>query len=295
MDVALQQLVNGFSLGGTYALLALGLAIVFTIMHLINFAHGELITVPAYVMYGLVLLGAPWAVVAGGAVVTGAVVALLMDRLAFRPVRRAGPATLLLTSLGLSIIIQGALQTFVSPRERGVPQPDWLLSAVDVAGVRLQVSQLLTVAAVVVVLLAMRQVLQRTRIGMSMRAAALDFDAARLVGVRANRVIAAAFAISGALAGLAAVLLLARRGSVNPTMGLLPVLKAFVAIVLGGFGSLGGAVVGGFVLGFTEVALRVWLPSNLAGSVDGVLFAMIAVLLFFRPGGILTMREAVRA
>lgn len=295
MDVALQQLVNGFSLGGTYALLALGLAIVFTIMHLINFAHGELITVPAYVMYGLVLLGAPWPVVAGGAVVTGAVVALLMDRLAFRPVRRAAPATLLLTSLGLSIIIQGALQTFVSPRERGVPQPDWLLSAVDVAGVRLQVSQLLTVAAVVVVLLAMRQVLQRTRIGMSMRAAALDFDAARLVGVRANRVIAAAFAISGALAGLAAVLLLARRGSVNPTMGLLPVLKAFVAIVLGGFGSLGGAVVGGFVLGFAEVALRVWLPSNLAGSVDGVLFAMIAVLLFFRPGGILTMREAVRA
>lgn len=295
MDTALQQLINGFSLGGTYALLALGLAIVFTIMHLINFAHGELITVPAYVMYGLVLLGAPWIVVAMGALATGAVAALLMDRLAFRPVRRAGPATLLLTSLGLSIIIQGALQTFVSPRERGVPQPEWLLSSVNVGGVRLQTSQLLTAVAVIVVLAGMRLLLQRTRIGLSMRAAAIDFDAARLVGVRANRVIATAFGISGALAGLAAVLLLARRGSVNPTMGLLPVLKAFVAIVLGGFGSLGGAVVGGFVLGFAEVALRAWLPGALAGSVDGLLFAMIAVLLFFRPGGIVTVREAVRA
>lgn len=294
MELFFQQILNGVSLGGTYALLALGLAIVFTIMHLVNFAHGELITLPGYAMYGLSTTGVSWFVFAPMGVLTGVLAALAMDRLAFRPVRNASPATLLLTSLGLSIVIQGSLQTFVSPRERGVPQPDWIRASFEVGGFRIQMSQALAIVVTAVALVGLHLLLKRTRIGMSMRAAASDFDAARLMGIRANRVIAIAFAVSGALAGLAALLILARRGSVDPSMGLLPVLKAFVAVVIGGFGSLGGAVVGGFLLGFAEVALRAWLPASLAGFTDGVLFAMIGVLLFFRPGGIVTVREAVR-
>ncbi len=294
MELFLQQFLNGVSLGGTYALLALGLAIVFTIMHLVNFAHGELITIPGYVMYALVTAGASWFVFAPVAVVAGVVAALAMDRLAFRPVRNASPATMLLTSLGLSIVIQGSLQTFVSPRERGVPQPDWIRANLEILGLRIQVNQVLAIVVTAAALLGLRLLLRRTKIGMAMRAAASDFDATRLMGIRANRVIATAFAVSGALAGLAAVLILARRGSVAPSMGLLPVLKAFVAVVLGGFGSLGGAVIGGFALGFAEVALRAWLPQHLAGFVDGILFAMIGVLLFFRPGGIVRVRTAVR-
>lgn len=294
MELFLQQLLNGVSLGGTYALLALGLAIVFTIMHLVNFAHGELITLPGYAMYGLSVAGAPWLVFAPTGVVVGVVAALAMDRLAFRPVRGASAATMLLTSLGLSIIIQGSLQTFVSPRERGVPQPAWIQSSWELVGLRVQVSQVLTIIVTIAALVGLRLLLRHTRIGMAMRAAAGDFDAARLVGIRANRVVAAAFAVSGALAGLAAVLILARRGSINPTMGLLPVLKAFVAVVLGGFGSLGGAVAGGFLLGFLEVALRAWLPGQLSGGVDAILFTVVAVVLVFRPGGIVTVRTAVR-
>lgn len=294
MELFLQQVLNGVSLGGTYALLALGLAIVFTIMHLVNFAHGELITLPGYSMYALATTGLPWVVFAPAGVVAGVLAALAMDRLAFRPVRKASPATMLLTSLGLSIVIQGSLQTFVSPRERAVPQPAWILGSFEILGLRVQVSQALAIALTAAALVGLRLLLRRTTIGMSMRAAASDFDAARLAGIRANRVIATAFAVSGALAGIAAVLILARRGSVAPTMGLLPVLKAFVAVVLGGFGSLGGAVVGGFALGFAEVALRAWLPSQLAGFVDGLLFALIGILLFFRPGGIVTVRTAVR-
>lgn len=295
MELFVQQMLNGVSLGGTYALLALGLAMVFTIMHLVNFAHGELITVPGYVMYALATLGASWFVFAPAAVLAGVIAALVMDRLAFRPVRNASPATMLLTSLGLSILIQGSLQTFVSPRERAVPQPAWIRSSLDVLGIRIQTNQILSILVTTVALAGLLLLLRRTRIGMAMRAAASDFDAARLMGIRADRVIATAFAISGALAGLAAILILARRGSVDPSMGLLPVLKAFVAVVLGGFGSLSGAVVGGFALGFAEVALRAWLPSDLTPFVDGFLFAMIGVLLFFRPGGIITVRTAVRA
>lgn len=294
MELFFQQLLNGISLGGTYALLALGLAIVFTIMHLVNFAHGELITLPGYAMYGLFLLELPWFVFAPAGVVVGVVAALAMDRLAFRPVRNASAATMLLTSLGLSIIIQGSLQTFVSPRERGVPQPAWIQSSWEVFGLRVQVSQALAILVTAAALIGLGALLKHTRIGMAMRAAAGDFDAARLVGIRANRVVAAAFAVSGALAGLAAVLVLARRASIHPSMGLLPVLKAFVAVVLGGFGSLSGAVVGGFVLGFLEVALRAWLPGPLSGFVDGFLFTIIGVVLVLRPGGIVTVRTAVR-
>jgi branched-chain amino acid transport system permease protein len=295
MELFFQQLLNGVSLGGTYALLALGLAIVFTIMHLVNFAHGELITIPGYVMYALFLTGAPWQLYAPVGVLSGVVAALAMDRLAFRPVRGASPATLVLTSLGLSIIIQGSLQTFVSPRERGIPQPAWIVSGFEVLGLRVQTSQALTIAVTFVALFGLRLLLRRTRIGIAMRAAAGDFDATRLMGIRANRVIGMAFAVSGALAGLAAVLILARRGSVHPAMGLMPVLKAFVAVVLGGFGSLGGAVAGGFLLGFAEVALRAWLPGPLVGFADGFLFAIVGMVLLLRPGGIVTVQEAVRA
>jgi branched-chain amino acid transport system permease protein len=290
-----QQLLNAISLGGIYALLALGLAIVFSILHLINFAHGELITLPGYAMYGMYLLGVPWAAFAVLSVLVGVVAALAMERVAFRPVRNASPATMLLTSLGLSIIIQGLLQMFVSPREKAVPQPDWLLSSYELAGLRVQTQQVAAVVVTFVALIALTLLLRRTRTGIAMRAAAEDIDATRLMGIRANRVIATAFALSGALAALAGLLILARRGTVHPSMGLLPVLKAFVATVLGGFGSLGGAVVGGFVLGFLEVALRAWLPGDITGFTDGLLFAIVGLILFVRPNGLFGKVEVVRA
>lgn len=294
MIEVIQQAVNALSLGATYALLALGLAIVFSILHLINFAHGELITIPGYAMYGLFLLGVPWYLYAPLAVLAGVGAALAMERFAFRPVRSASPSTMLLTSLGLSIIIQGLLQTTISPRERGLPQPDWLLSSVEVAGLRLQVHEILTLTLTAGVLIGLVQLLRRTHIGLAMRAAAHDFDATRLMGIRAGRVIATAFAISGLLAGMASVLFLARRGSVHPLMGLDPVLKAFIATVLGGFGNLWGAAAGGFMIGIVEVGLRAGLPDSLVGFADGFLFIVIGAVLFFRPGGLFAQMEVTR-
>lgn len=294
MSEFVQHLINGLSLGGTYALLALGLALVFTILHLVNFAHGELITIPGYALLALHYLGAPWVVMAIAAPLVGMLAALTMERVAFRPVRSATPTTMLLTSFGLSIILQALFVMLVSPRPRAVPQPDWFGSSVIVGGVRLQALQLLTVAVVVVTLVALSLLLRRTLLGVTMRAAAEDFDAARLMGVRANGVIATAFAVSGLLAGLAAVLVLARRGSVNPMMGLGPVLNAFVANVIGGIGNLWGAAAGGLLLGAVEVALRALMPPTLAGMVDGFVFALVAVILLVKPSGLFSAETAVR-
>jgi branched-chain amino acid transport system permease protein len=289
-----QQFMNGVSLGATYGLLALGLAIVFSILHLVNFAHGELITIPGYAMLGLYHLGLPWVVFAPLGVLTGVVAALAMERLAFRPVRHAAPTTMLLTSFGLSIIIQALFVMLVSPRPQALPQPAWLGSPVHLLGVRLQAEQILTLVTTILALSLLVLVLRRTLLGTAMRAASEDFDAVRLMGIKANRVIAGAFAVSGFLAGLAAVLILARRGTVNPSMGLVPVLNAFVANVIGGIGSLWGAVVGGFLLGFAEVALRAFLPDRLSGFTTGFLFLLVGIVLLLRPEGLFRARTAVR-
>lgn len=294
MTDVFQQILNGVSLGATYALLALGLAIVFSILHLVNFAHGELITIPAYVMLGLYAAGLPWFVFAPAGVIAGVVAALVMERLAFRPVRHASPTTMLLTSFGLSIFIQSFLQILVSPRPQALPQPEWLRSSFLLGGLRVQSEHLLTIGVTAAALVGLVVLLRRSVIGTAMRAAAEDFDAVRLMGIKANRVVASAFALSGGLAGVAAVLILSRRGTVSPHMGLMPVLSAFVANVIGGIGNLWGAVLGGFLLGFVEVALRAWLPSQVAGFTTGFLFLFVGILLLFKPEGLFGARTAVR-
>lgn len=295
MSEIIQQAVNGFSLGSTYALLALGLAIVFSIFGLVNFAYGELITIAAYTMLLTSYLGLPWTLQILAGVIAAVIGSVLMEKIAFKPVRHADPTTMIITSFGVAIAIQAIFTMTVSARPRAVPQPDWTASSISVGGIIIPGYQLLTIGVTIVALLAMTLMLRKTRIGLSMRAAAEDFGAARLLGVRANRVVSAAFAISGLLAGVAAILILTRTGGVvEPTMGLSPVLKAFVAIVIGGIGSLSGAVLGGFILGFAEVALRAGLPSAVTGLADGVLFAVVVIIIVSRPEGILGTKQRLR-
>jgi branched-chain amino acid transport system permease protein len=294
METLLQQLLNGLTLGATYALLALGLAIVFSILGLVNFAHGELITISAYTMFAMRYLGLPWFAWAIAGVGASVFAALAMERLAFRPVRHASPVTMMLTSFGLSVLIAACFEIGVSPRPRAVPQPDWLTASLTVLGLRLRMEHLFTFLVTGLALALLLVLLRRTLIGAAMRAAAEDFDAVRLMGIKANTVIAAAFALSGLLAGLASVLIMSRRGIVTPHMGLFLGLNAFVAIVVGGMGNLWGAVAGGFLLGFAEVALRAWLPASLAGLTQGFLFLLVALFLLAAPRGLFGQRTAVR-
>jgi len=285
---AVQQLINALSLGSTYALLALGLAMVFSIVGLVNFAHGELVTVAAYTIYLEEGHGLPFGVAVPSAIVAAAIAALLMDRLAFRPLRGASFLTLLFSSFALSVIIQNLFAATISPRQKGVAIPNVFSEAFHVGGYSIGWLQVITTATCLVALVVLTLFLRRTAQGLGMLAASQDFQVTRLMGIPANRVIATAFAISGALAGVAALFVVARRGTVDPTMGFNPVLKAFIATIIGGLGSLSGAVVGGFVLGAIEVVLDSTLPNGALPFRDAFALLLVIAILYFRPEGLLT-------
>ncbi len=292
MEYLLQQSMNALSLGGEYALLALGLAIVFSVMGLVNFAHGDMITFGGYAMF-LVAAGmgiANPALLLPVGVLSVVLFAMFLEKIAFKPVRGAPPTTGMLTAFGVSILIQNVALIFVGTRAKSVPTMDFLIQNVTIGSVRIPIVQILETAVTVIAIALLVVFLKRTTIGMAMRAAAKDVSTVRLMGVRADRVIATAFAISGFLAGLATVFVLARRGAVDPFMGFTPVLKAFVAAVIGGFGSLPGAVIGGLVLGVAEVMMQVVLPESMAGFRDAFIFTAVGVLLLVRPQGILGER-----
>ncbi|WP_413870849.1 branched-chain amino acid ABC transporter permease [Albidovulum sp.] len=292
MEYLLQQSMNALSLGGEYALLALGLAIVFSVMGLVNFAHGDMITFGGYAMF-LVAAGmgiANPALLLPVGVLSVVLFAMFLEKVAFKPVRGAPPTTGMLTAFGVSILIQNVALIFVGTRAKSVPTMDFLIQNVTIGSVRIPVVQIFETAVTVIAIALLVVFLKRTTIGMAMRAAARDVSTVRLMGVRADRVIATAFAISGFLAGLATIFVLARRGAVDPFMGFTPVLKAFVAAVIGGFGSLPGAVIGGLVLGVAEVMMQVVLPESMAGFRDAFIFTAVGVLLLVRPQGILGER-----
>lgn len=294
MEILIQQFVNALSLGGTYALLALGLAMVFSVLGLINFAHGDLMTLTGYAMFFAIGagLGLPLAIVLG--IACAILAAVAMERVAFRPVRDANTATMLLTSLAVSTILHMLFQNLISARPRAIPVPSWMIGAVDVAGLAIGVIQLMSITATALLLIALTIFLRRSILGIAMRAAALDFPVTRLMGINANAVVATAFGLSGLLAGVAGVLWLAQRGSVDPLMGFLPVLKAFIAVVLGGLGSLAGAVVGGFALAFIEVFLRAFLPDGWLPFRESITLTLVIVLLLVRPEGLIGQRENMR-
>jgi len=279
--------VNAVALGGTYALLALGLAVVFSIMGLINFAHGELMTIAGYVLMYCGIVGIPFVLGVPLAVASAMLAAMAMERVAFRPVRNASGATLLVTSFAVAMILQVLFQNLISPRSQPVIVPDLLGQSITIGGLVIGVNKLFAIAATLVMLVALETFMTRQKHGIAMRAAAEDFAIARLMGIRANTVIAAAFALSGLLAGVAAVLWVSQRASVDPLMGFTPVLKAFIAAILGGLGSLRGAVAGGFVLGFIEVLLAAFLPSDWQEFREPIGLSLVVLMLVLRPNGLI--------
>lgn len=295
MDLIFQQLINALSLGGIYAMLALGLAIVFSIVRLINFAHGEIMTFGGYGIFLAMSFGMP--PVAALTVGLGAAVfmAMAMERTAFRAMRGADVVALLITSFAVSEILKVLFQNGISARPVPISFPSSWSGTYQIGqstfGIIPTVSIIVTLSA----LAGLTFILRRTTTGMAMRAAAEDIEMLKLLGVKANRVVAVAFALSGLLAGIAAVIWTAQRGSVDPLMGFYPVLKAFIATVLGGLGSLGGAVFGGFIIGALEVLLQAFLPDSLAQYRDAIVLASVIVLLLLRPDGLLPVANANRS
>ncbi len=280
-----QQGINALSLGSTYALLALGLAMLFSIMGLINFAHGELLVIGGYTMWALLEHGVPWPAVIPLTLLAPALVAIAMERIVFRPLRGASLVTLLIASFAVSLLLQTVFQISAGT-DKGIELPGWVDDVVNVGPYTISLLKIVMTGVTMLALLLLTLFLKRTLLGIAMRAAAEDFEVTRLMGVRANAVVIAAFALSGLLAGVAALFFFTQSGSVGPFDGTEPVVKAFIAVVIGGLGSLTGAVVGGFALGITEVVLDAALPAG--AQPFGTAFALLVVIaiLLLRPQGL---------
>ncbi len=289
-----QNLIDGLGRGSIYALLALGVAVIFGVMHLLNFAHGELITVSGYVAYAAILQGWSWYVVTPLIIVTAVVTSLIIERVAFSRVRGASDFTLLLTSFGVHFVVFAGFLLYVSAGVKTFSRPGWVTSTYSVGSLNIEVFDTVVIVVTLLTLAATTWLLQRTMFGLSLRAAAADFDTARLMGVKSDSVIRGAFALSGLLAGIAGIFWLMRAGSITPAAGIDPMLKGVLAALIGGLGSLRGAVLGGFVLGLAEVVLRSRLPESTAGLTEAVVFGLIALLFIFRPQGLLTVAHAER-
>jgi len=291
----LELVIAAISLGSLYALLGLGLSIVFGILRLINFAYGEFLTVGGYAMVALQRwgFGLPWIVAAPVSVGIVVLTALILERVAFRPVRRSHgpPINLLLTSFACSTILQSLAMVLISPRSKGIEYPALVSAEFMVGPMRISVLDVVTLVISLVALAGLLLLLRRTFLGVSLRAAADDFSMTRLLGVRANSVIASAFAISGTLAGIASVLYFARIGLVKPDIGLGPVIIAFFAAVVGGMDSLTGVVLGGFVLGFLTIGLQSVLPTSLLEYREAFTFLIVIFILLFRPQGLIAGRQ----
>ncbi len=285
MIVLAQNLIDALSLGSLYALIALGVTVIYTVMGMMNFAQGEFIMLPAYALY--VLAGLPFAAALGGALLTGIAIAVLAERVAFRPVRDADLSAQLVTSLAVATILQNAVSAGIDARPQSVAAPAFFSESSSLGAISVPNLEFVTLGLTAAVLGGLGWLLYRTRSGLAMRAAAENFEMARLLGVGADRLVAVAFAISGALAAVAGVLLVMQTGQVSPTMGLTPILVGFVAVVIGGFGRISGAVIGGLLLGALSSLLGAYLPAGLVPFRDAIVFSVPVAILIFRPHGLL--------
>jgi len=290
-----QQLVNGLALGSLYALVAIGFSMIYGIVRLINFAQGDLVMIGAFTTLALAGSGAPWPIILAVVLVVGALAGATIETLVFRPIRGAPQVTGFIATLAVSVIIQNATLMLLSGQQRNFLFPAEMRRRVSLGGVSASVTDLVIIGVTVLLIAALFLVVQRTRLGVAMRATAENLMAARLMGVAVNRTILAAFAIGSALAAVAGLLWGGKFGQIDPLMGLVPGLKAFVACVIGGVGSIGGAMLGGYILGMAEVLFVGLLPPAYAGYRDAFVFGLLIVVLLVRPSGLFARHVDERA
>ncbi len=279
----LQQFVNGLTLGSTYALIALGYTMVYGVLRLINFAHGEVYMVGAFI--GLLASqssGLPFPAVLLVAMAGSAAVGVAIEMIAYRPLRKAPRLAALISAIGMSIFLQNLALVVMGPQTRAFPVA-FEVKHFDIGPLRTNSFDLLILATCIALMIGLHFLVQKTKIGKAMRATALDKDTASLMGISVNRVITFTFAVGSALAAAAGVLVGMNFNAVEPAMGMMPGLKGFVAAVLGGIGSIPGAMVGGVLLGMAEVMGVALLRSEWR---DAIAFGILALVLFVKPSGI---------
>jgi branched-chain amino acid transport system permease protein len=302
----LQQVVNGLALGSIYALISLGYTMVYGIVRLINFAHGDLLTLGAFIAYFFILAVGINPITLTLAMVLAMVITPLfgysLERFAYRPLREAPRINSLITAIGASILIENGLRVipFIGTEFRRFPTltlNQWvLMQNLDEHGQLIKVTvsqtQLLVFAVAALLMLVLVLIVDKTKTGKAMRATSYDMKAAALMGINVNRIVSITFIIGSALAAAAGILFASSYPQIEPYMGIMPGLKAFVAAVLGGIGSIPGAMLGGLILGLAETLTKGFISSQLS---DAVVFLILIIILMVRPSGLLgqTIKEKV--
>jgi branched-chain amino acid transport system permease protein len=291
MSELVQQIINGLSLGSIYALIALGYTMVYGIIQLINFAHGDIYMVGAFIGYFAIVSGLPFPIALVLAMVVPAVFGAFIERFAYKPLRYSPRITVLITAIGVSLLLENLGILILRPDPRPFPQV-FANAPFKLGGVTLSVPQVLTFAVALVLMIALTLFIRHTRTGKAMRALAQDLEAAQLMGININRIISATFIIGSALAGAAGVMVGILIPRIEPLMGMMPGLKAFVAAVIGGIGSIPGAMLGGVLMGLVETLATGFISSSWR---DAIAFGLLIIILLLKPSGILgrNVREKV--
>ena len=280
----IQQLVNGLSLGAIYALIALGYTMVYGIIKLINFAHGDIMMVGGFVgFFSLTIFQTNIVTAMIAAMLTCAVLGIIIEKIAYRPLRNSTRIAALITAIGVSFFLEYVTIFLLGPSQRVFPDTAFPIKAYNIAGLSILNKDIFVVISAVALMLILQYIIKWTKTGKAMRAVSLDQEAAVLMGISVDKTISVTFAIGSALAAAAGVMYGVYYSTVNPLMGIIPGLKAFVAAVLGGIGIIPGAMVGGFVMGLLET-----MVSGYGNSLyrDAVAFGVLILILLIKPTGL---------
>ncbi|KAA8997736.1 branched-chain amino acid ABC transporter permease [Affinibrenneria salicis] len=289
MDAAIffQQVVNGMSLGSMYALIAIGYTMVYGVLRLINFAHADIMMVGAFLaLFGSTSFELPFGAAILFAIIFSALLGVCIDQIAYRPLRQASKISMLITAIGVSFFLENLFNVLFGGSPRFFAAPAFFNQTVSLGGIIITNVAWLVPLVTLALLGCILFILYRTRQGMAIRAVAFDVNTVRLMGIDANHIIAFVFALGSSLAALGGIFYATSYPTIDPLMGVLIGLKAFAAAVLGGIGSVTGAVIGGFILGFTEVVAVAVFP-ELGGYKDAFAFMFLILVLLFRPVGIM--------
>jgi branched-chain amino acid transport system permease protein len=287
IDTFFQHLANGISMGSLYALIAIGYTMVYGILRLINFAHGDIfMTATYFAFFGVITFGMPWYIAFPLVIVFTAFLGMLLEISAYRPLRDAPKISIMISAIGASFLLENLATVLFGGLPRPFPAPEEFTSVVKIGNVDIQRITFYIPVVTVIFLIALVYLINKTKTGMAMRAVSKDHETARVMGINVNRTISITFGIGSALAAVGGIMWGIKYPQIAPLMGVMPGLKCFIAAVIGGIGNIKGAVLGGFILGIGEIMLVAFLP-HLTGYRDAFAFVLLIIILLLRPNGLI--------
>lgn len=289
MDVFLQQLINGLTLGSLFALVAIGYTMVYGILRLINFAHGDIFMMAMYIaFFSISIFNIPWYISFVLVIILTAVLGIATEKAAYKPLRNQGAPkiSLLISSIGASYLMENLATVIFSGRPKSFPQIPLFTDMMEIGSLHIQKLAIMVPIITAVLLIGLLYLINHTKTGMAMRAVSKDVETAQLMGINVNKVISVTFGIGSALAAVGAIMWGMKYLQIKPDVGVMPGMKCFIAAVIGGIGNIKGAVVGGVLLGLTEVLIVAFIPS-LTSYRDAFSFILLIIILLVRPNGLI--------